>query len=79
MCTEIPGFSLATVDQLAIAAGDFLTNGEPLCPMLIWAQRNGMPVLVRVDPSSSSPIVEINEKISHKCLAYSVCSRVLVP
>lgn len=82
MCTRLAGFSLATVEQIALAAGDFNVITPFVCPMLMWADLNGRPVLVWVDPSPSGqdPIVEIVDyNPSLKCLAYRLCTRELIP
>ncbi|MEK4628980.1 MAG: hypothetical protein ABS944_07315 [Solibacillus sp.] len=72
-CTEIPGYRIPAVDELAIISSSFQVKGEFLCPMLVWATLDGtLPVLVRVDPYSVNPVTIADNSA---CKGYKICVR----
>ncbi|ROR27113.1 hypothetical protein EDD66_10727 [Mobilisporobacter senegalensis] len=60
-----------TVEQLYIISKRLLYFGRPLCPMLIWATKDGKPALVKVKPGHKKP-VKIIKSPSLSCLAYGI-------
>jgi hypothetical protein len=72
-CTELPGYRIGSVDELALISPSFQVNGEFLCPMLVWATLDGTtPILVRVNPGSVNPITSPDLSA---CKGYKICLR----
>ena len=61
-----------TVEELMAFNKWLKVDGKPLCSMLVWATRNGVPTLVRVRPGKRKP-VKLVRTPSLNCLAYSIC------
>ncbi|KRF52274.1 hypothetical protein ASG99_27970 [Bacillus sp. Soil768D1] len=71
------GWHIPPIEELLLIENDirqnFRVNGEPLCPMLIWALVSGSPTLVYVVPESPFTIIVVPTPPSIFCLAYSLC------
>lgn len=62
---------LTTVEELEIISKELFINGRPLCPMIVWATKDGEPTLVRVK-SGYSKAIQIKKTPSLYCLAYAI-------
>lgn len=65
-------FRPATVEELMAFNKWLKVEKKPLCPMLVWATKNGVPTLVKICPGKRNP-VKIVRTPSLNCLAYSIC------
>jgi hypothetical protein len=59
-----------TINQLNVIMKELNNNGYQLCPMIVWATQEGVPILVRVKPSVKNPTKKMYDSSYHH-LAYA--------
>ena len=60
-----------TVEQLTLLTNELKIDGQFLCPMLVWATKDGVPTLVKIQPGSNKPVKIVKTPSLHY-LAYSI-------
>ncbi len=66
--------TIPTVEQLKIISEGLKVDGHPLCPMIVWATKDGIPTLVQVNPNFPK-YIKVKQKPSLTELAYTICVR----
>lgn len=60
-----------TIEQLNQITNELKICGQFLCPMLVWATKEGVPTLVKLKPGSNNP-VKVVKTPSLYSLGYSI-------